>query len=80
MKIEVIGTGCQKCKKLFELTNETVRELEIEASVIYITDINKIITMGIMQSPVVIIDDKPVLAGVLPDKNKLKEIIWQRIN
>lgn len=79
MKIEVIGSGCKKCKILHELTEEVVSNLGLNVSVLYTTDINKIINMGLMSSPVLTIDDKPVLVGILPDKEKLKEIISKNI-
>ncbi len=79
MKIEVIGSGCNKCKKLFELTKEVVGEIDGNNNVLYSTDINKIVSMGLMQSPVLTIDDKPILVGVLPDKDRLKEIISKNL-
>lgn len=79
MKIEVIGSGCAKCKKLFELTEVVAQELGITETVLYSNDINKIIAMGVMSSPVVAINDKPVLVGMLPDKERLKEIISKNI-
>ncbi len=79
MKIEVIGSGCKKCKSLFELTRETALDLGISDQVIYSTDVNKIVSMGLMSSPVLTIDDKPVLVGILPTKEKLKEIISKNI-
>lgn len=79
IKIEVIGSGCKKCKMLFELTEIIAKELGIKDTVLYSTDVNKIVSMGLMSSPVLTIDDKPILAGVLPDKNKLKEIIYKNI-
>ena len=79
MKIEVIGSGCKKCKSLFELTKEIAFELGITDAVLYSTDINKIVAMGIMSSPVLTINDKPVLVGILPDKERLKEIISKNI-
>jgi small redox-active disulfide protein 2 len=75
MKIEVIGSGCAKCKKLYELTQEVAQDLNIKDAVLYSNDVNKIIAMGVMQSPVLAINDKPVLVGILPDKDKLKQII-----
>lgn len=75
MIIEVIGSGCKKCKALFELTKEVVLELSITGTVEYSTDVNKIVAMGVMSSPVLAIDGKPVLAGALPDKEKLKQVI-----
>lgn len=79
IKIEVIGSGCAKCKKLFELTREISQELGIKDTVLYSTDVNKIITMGIIQSPVLTINDNPVLVGIIPNKEKLKEIISKNI-
>ncbi len=79
IKIEVIGSGCAKCKKLFELTKEIAKELNINDEVLYSTDISKIIAMGVMSSPVLTIDDKPVLVGILPEKDRLKEIIYKNI-
>ena len=79
-KIEVIGSGCKKCKALFELTKEVAQELGITNEVEYSTDVTKIAAMGVMSSPVLAIDGKPVLTGVLPDKEKLKTIISESIS
>jgi len=79
MKIEVIGSGCKKCKMLFELTQGVAKELGINDTVLYSTDVNKIINMGLMSSPVLTINDKPILVGMLPDKDKLKELISKNI-
>ncbi|MFA6007222.1 MAG: thioredoxin family protein [Candidatus Shapirobacteria bacterium] len=74
MKIQVLGSGCPTCKNLFELTKKAVEELKIEAEVEYSTDVSKIIEMGIMQSPVLAIDNKAVMVGSA-DINKIKELI-----
>jgi len=75
MTIQVLGSGCPTCKELYELTKQAVIELDLETEVEYITDIEKIIEMGVMQSPVLAIDGKPVMVGFLPDIEKIKEII-----
>jgi len=75
MKIQVLGSGCPTCKKLFELTKQAVEELGLKIEVEYITDIQRIVEMGMLSSPVLVIDGKPVLAGFLPNKEKIKEII-----
>ncbi|PIP28064.1 MAG: thioredoxin family protein [Candidatus Moranbacteria bacterium CG23_combo_of_CG06-09_8_20_14_all_35_22] len=75
MKIQVLGSGCPTCKKLFELTKQAVAELKLKVEVEYITNIEKIIEMGVMSSPVLAIDGKAVLVGQVPDLEKLKEII-----
>jgi small redox-active disulfide protein 2 len=75
MKIQVLGSGCATCKKLFELTKKAVSELNLKTEVEYITDIQKIVAMGLMQSPVLVVDDKPVLVGFTSDIKKIKGLI-----
>jgi small redox-active disulfide protein 2 len=79
MKIQVLGSGCPTCKKLYELTQQAVNELGIKTEVEYITDIQKIVEMGVMSIPVLAIDGKPVISGSLPDIAKIKEAIKQNI-
>jgi small redox-active disulfide protein 2 len=75
LKIQVLGSGCPTCKKLFELTSRAVKELGIETEVEYITAIEKIIELGVMQAPVLAINNKPVLVGTLPDLQTIKDLI-----
>ncbi|MCX6816384.1 MAG: thioredoxin family protein [Candidatus Beckwithbacteria bacterium] len=75
MKIQVLGSGCPTCKKLYELTQEAVKQLNLKEKVEYITDVSKIIEMGVMSSPVLTIDGRPVLVGFLPDIEKIKKAI-----
>jgi len=80
MKIQIFGSGCPTCHKLFEYTKEAVKELNLGIDVEYICDIKKIVEMGIMQSPVLTINDKPVLVGAIGNKNIIKELIKKEIN
>lgn len=75
MKIQVLGSGCPTCKKLFELTKQAVAELNLKTEVEYITDIQKIVEMGVMSSPILAINGKPAITGFLPDVKKIKEAI-----
>lgn len=79
MKIQVLGSGCASCKRLFELTQKAVLELSLNTEVEYITDIQKIVELGLMRSPVLMVDDKPVLIGSVPNQEDLKEIISKNI-
>ena len=79
MKIQVLGSGCPTCKKLFELTKKAVEELGLKTEVEYITDMQKIIEMGVMSSPVLAVNGKPALAGSLPDIEKIKNMIKENI-
>lgn len=79
MKIQVLGSGCATCKKLFGITQRAVSELGLNEKVEYITDVQKIIAMGLMQSPVLVINDKPVMIGFNSDIEKIKELIKNNI-
>jgi len=73
--IQVLGSGCPSCHKLFELTKQAVKELELETNVEYVNDVQKIISMGVMQVPVLAVDGKPVLTGSLFDVEKIKNLL-----
>lgn len=75
MQIQVLGTGCTTCKNLFEITKKAVQELSIDCEVEYITDINKIIEMGIMTSPVLAVNGKAIMNGFTKDIERIKELI-----
>ena len=75
MTIQVLGSGCTTCKNLYELTKELVTELKIDTEVEYITDISKIIEMGVFTSPVLAIDGRPIMTGFSSDPERLKELI-----
>ena len=80
MKIQVLGSGCLTCKNLYELTKNAVAELELKEEVEYLTGqsgIQKIIEMGVMSSPVLVIDNKVVMTGFVPDVEKIKSLILE---
>jgi len=79
MKIQVLGSGCPTCENLFELVKKAVEELGLKTEVEYITDIEKIIEMGVMQSPVLAINGKPVMIGFVPNVEKIKEVINENL-
>ncbi|MFA6272686.1 MAG: thioredoxin family protein [Patescibacteria group bacterium] len=80
MNIKVLGSGCPTCKKLYEITKQAVQELGLKTDVEYITDIKKIIELGIMQSPVLVIDGKPIMTGSTSDVDKIKNLISRHGN
>jgi small redox-active disulfide protein 2 len=79
MQIQVLGAGCQSCKKLHELASEIVSELKLDVKVDYITDISKIVELGIMQSPVLTVNGKPIMIGFIPNRRKVKDLIVKAI-
>lgn len=77
--IQVLGSGCKTCEKLFALTKQAVAEVGLPIEVEYITDLQKIVALGVMSSPVLVINGKAVISGSVPDIEKIKEIIQENI-
>jgi small redox-active disulfide protein 2 len=78
MQIQVLGSGCNTCKNLFELTQKALAELSMDDEVEYITDVSKIVEMGIMTSPVLAIDGKAVVEGSTTNIEKIKDLIMSQ--
>jgi len=78
MKIEILGTGCPKCKKLHELSEEAVKELGVSAEIIKVTDINKIIDYGVMVTPALVVDGDVKVAGKIPSKEEITKWIEEK--
>ena len=72
MKIEILGTGCPKCKKLEENARKAVAESGKKAEIVKVTDMAKIIEYGIMSTPALVIDGNVKSFGRIPE---IKEII-----
>jgi small redox-active disulfide protein 2 len=71
-KIQVLGTGCAKCEKLFENAREAVEEYGAECEVEKVSDIDKIVDFGVMMTPALVIDGEIKAVGkVLPPEEIL---------
>jgi small redox-active disulfide protein 2 len=76
MIIEILGTGCQKCEKLMENAKKAVEEAGAKAQIEKVTDINEIISFGVMSTPAIVIDGEVKASGRIPEA---KEILgWLR--
>jgi small redox-active disulfide protein 2 len=75
MKIQILGTGCPKCKKLAENANNAAKELGIDYELEKITDINKIMSFGIMMTPGLAINDEVKSSGKLLSVKEIKDIL-----
>ena len=75
MKIEILGTGCPKCKKLFENAQEAVKTLGTSAEVVKIEDIQQIMNAGVMITPAIAVDGEVKSAGKVLSVDEIKKII-----
>ncbi len=77
MKIQILGTGCPKCKKLAELAETAAKELGLAYEIEKVTDISKILDFGVMSTPGLALDGKVVLSGHLPSSEQIKRLLVQ---
>jgi small redox-active disulfide protein 2 len=75
MEIKVLGPGCTNCKKLNELANLAVKELNVEAKVTYVTDMIEIANSGLLRTPGLVINNKIVSYGRIPSLEEVKTFI-----
>ncbi|MFO7898864.1 MAG: thioredoxin family protein [Planctomycetota bacterium] len=75
MKIQVPGPGCPKCKKLAANTEAAARELGLEHEVEKITDLNEIMTFGVMMTPALAVDGDVKVSGTVPSVDELKGLL-----
>ena len=79
MNIQVLGTGCAKCKSLEKAVREVVTQNEINADISKVEDIVEIMKFNIMTTPALVIDGKVVLKGRVPSNDELKQILTNKI-
>ena len=65
-KIEILGTGCAKCKRLFANAEEAVKNLNITAEVIKVEDLDAIVEAGVMLTPALFINGELLAEGRVP--------------
>ena len=78
MNIEVWGSGCAKCLKLYDTAVAAVGDLGLDAKVEKVADMARIASYGVMRTPALVVDGKVVLMGMVPGKEQLKSILQAR--
>ena len=73
--IEVLGTGCMKCTRLFKNVEIAVKELGINAEIKKVDDIAEIIERGVMLTPALVVNGETKVSGRVADVKELKEIL-----
>lgn len=76
MQIQILGTGCAKCKRLEANAREAALEVGVNADIVKVTEVAKIVEFGVMLTPALAIDGKVKVAGRVAD---VKDIVaWIR--
>ena len=74
-KIQILGTGCPKCKKLTENAEAAAKALGIECAIEKVTDINEIMKFGVMITPALAVDGKVKVVGKVPTPEEIKKML-----
>ncbi|NLT66403.1 MAG: thioredoxin family protein [Acidobacteria bacterium] len=75
MKIQVLGTGCPRCKALASNAEKAVRELGLNAEIEKVTGIQEILKFEILMTPGLVIDGKVRAAGRVPSPDEIKQLL-----
>ncbi len=74
-KIQILGTGCPKCKKLTENAREAASALGIDCEIEKVTSISDIMKFGVMMTPALAVDGKVKVSGKVPSVDELKTLL-----
>jgi small redox-active disulfide protein 2 len=74
-KLQILGTGCPKCKKLAEQTEAAAKALGIDYELEKVTDINQIMGFGVAMTPALAVDGEVKVAGKVPGVDEIKMLI-----
>ena len=74
-KLQILGTGCPKCKKLAENAEAAARELGVECEIEKVTDINAIMKFGVMMTPALVVDGDVKAAGKVLSADDIKSLL-----
>ncbi len=80
MKIQILGSGCINCRKLEENAKMAIAELGISAEIEKVTEVDKIIEMGVMMTPALAIDGVVKSSGKVLSKNQIVDILKAETN
>lgn len=75
MKIQVLGTGCPKCKQLTANAEKAVAELGVQATVEKVEDVREIVKLGVMTTPALVIDGKVKSTGKVLSPQDVKLLL-----
>jgi small redox-active disulfide protein 2 len=80
MEIKILGTGCTNCKNLEKATYNAVAELDVNATITKVEDIQQIMGYGVMRTPALVVDEKVIMYGRVPSVSEIKEMLLKTIN
>ena len=74
-KIQILGTGCAKCQKLAENAKQAADNLGIDYDMEKVTDLNQIMSFGVMTTPGLVVDGKVLVTGKVPSPADIEKLL-----
>lgn len=74
-KLQILGTGCPKCRLLADATEAAAQELGIEYELEKVTDLNQIMGFGVMLTPALVVDGVVKVSGKVPTADEAKALL-----
>jgi small redox-active disulfide protein 2 len=71
----ILGTGCAKCGKLYEVTEQGAKELGVPYEINKVTDLKQIMALGVMVTPALVVDGSLKIAGRVPSADEVKKLL-----
>ncbi len=75
MKLQILGTGCAKCNALMQVTEQAAQTLGLQYELEKVTDLNRIMSFGVMITPALVVDGKVKVSGKVPSVDDLKKLL-----
>ena len=74
-KLQILGTGCAKCNALTMATEQAAQTLGLEYELEKVTDLNRIMSFGVMMTPALVVDGKVKASGKVLSVDDLKKLL-----
>lgn len=74
-KLQILGTGCPKCRLLAEAAETAAKELGIEYEIEKVTDLNQIMGFGVMLTPALVVDGVVKVSGKVPSADEARALL-----
>lgn len=79
MNIKILGTGCPNCQKLEQNAKQALKELNIDAQVDKVTNIQEIMSYGIVSMPAIVADGEVISYGLVPGVGEIKKLLTEKV-
>ncbi|HEU5396860.1 MAG TPA: thioredoxin family protein [Verrucomicrobiae bacterium] len=75
MKLQILGTGCARCNALMQAAEKAAQSLGLSYELEKVTDLNQIMSFGVMTTPALVVDGQVKVAGKVPSVEQIKKLL-----